>query len=63
MILGIYGAGGLGREVYELAKIINSCNNRWDQIFFIDKGQVVDVGKYDELIERNEHFKNMAKHS
>lgn len=40
-------------------KTVKKC----DQIFFIDKGQVVDVGKYDELIERNEHFKNMAKHS
>ena len=34
-------------------KTVKKC----DQIFFIDKGQVVDVGKYDELIERNEHFK------
>lgn len=40
-------------------KTVKKC----DQIFFIDKGQVVDVGKYNELIERNEHFKNMAKHS
>jgi len=34
-----------------------------DQIFFIDKGQVIDKGTYHELIEKNEHFKNMAKHS
>ena len=40
-------------------KTVKKC----DQIFFIDKGQVVDVGKYDELIERNEHFKNMAIHA
>ena len=36
MILGIYGAGGLGREVYELATIINSKDHRWDTIIFID---------------------------
>jgi len=35
MILGIYGSGGLGREVLELSKIINK-NNRWDDIVFID---------------------------
>lgn len=32
MKLAIYGAGGLGREIAELA--IN--NNRWDEVFFID---------------------------
>ena len=36
MILGIYGAGGLGKEVYELASIINAKKNRWEQIIFID---------------------------
>lgn len=40
-------------------KTVQKC----DQIFFIDKGQVIDKGTYHELIERNEHFKNMAKHS
>jgi len=35
MILGIYGTGGLGREVLELAKQIN-IQQRWDRIFFID---------------------------
>lgn len=36
MILGIYGAGGSGREVFELATIINSNNNRWSELIFID---------------------------
>jgi len=40
-------------------KTVQKC----DQIFFIDKGQVIDKGTYHELIERNEHFKNMAEHS
>ena len=40
-------------------KTIKKC----DQIFFIDKGQVVDKGTYQELIDRNEHFKNMAAHA
>ena len=34
-----------------------------DQIFFIDKGKVVDQGTYQELIETNEHFKKMALHA
>ena len=34
MILGIYGSGGLGREVLELARIINT----WEKIIFIDDG-------------------------
>ena len=40
-------------------KTVQKC----DQIFFIDKGQLVDQGTYQELIETNEHFKNMAAHS
>jgi ATP-binding cassette, subfamily B, bacterial PglK len=40
-------------------KTVQKC----DQIFFIDKGQVVDQGTYQELIKTNEHFKNMAAHA
>lgn len=36
MILGIYCAGGLGREVFDLAVRINLMNNRWSEICFID---------------------------
>ncbi|CCJ93138.1 putative acetyltransferase protein [Cronobacter malonaticus 681] len=36
MKLGIYGAGGLGREVLMLARAINQCTSRWNEIFFID---------------------------
>ena len=34
--LGIMGAGGLAREVLELAQIINSREKRWDNFVFID---------------------------
>jgi len=40
-------------------KTVQKC----DQIFFIDKGQVVDQGSYEELIKTNEYFKKMAKHA
>lgn len=36
MILGIYGAGGLGREVLVLAIQINEFYHNWDKIVFID---------------------------
>lgn len=36
MKLAIYGAGGFGREVLEMAKQINHVYSRWSEIFFID---------------------------
>ena len=42
MILGIYGASGLGREVYELALTINNIGNRWSKIVLIDDSPNVD---------------------
>ena len=53
-VLGIYGASGLGREVLELAKIINAKESKWEQFIFIDDGDVppvvegCKVYKYDE---------------
>ena len=40
-------------------KTVQKC----DKIFFIDRGAVVDQGTYKELIEKNEHFKNLAGHA
>tara|TARA_B100000927_G_C16470012_1_gene471163 strand:- start:700 stop:2493 length:1794 start_codon:yes stop_codon:yes gene_type:complete len=40
-------------------KTVKNC----DKIFFIDNGKVADSGTYSELLERNEHFKNMAKYA
>jgi len=39
MILGICGAGGLGREVLELARIINSRIKVWEDFIFIVDGE------------------------
>lgn len=36
MKLGIYGSGGLGREVYEIAIRRNVVSSLWDEIVFID---------------------------
>lgn len=40
-------------------KTVQKC----DEIFFIDDGQVIDQGTYQELIEKNEQFKKMATHA
>lgn len=53
MILAVYGAGGLGREVLELARLINKIEKNWDEFIFIDDGDVpyvvdgCDVYKFD----------------
>lgn len=36
MILAIYGAGGSGREVYEIARLAGAQNGRWAGFVFID---------------------------
>lgn len=36
MILAIYGAGGLGREIFDIATRANTKTPRWKQILFID---------------------------
>lgn len=57
-ILGIYGVGGGGREVLDLAHEINSSGPRWKEIVFIDDGEVppivngVKVYKYEQAVEK-----------
>ena len=50
MILGVYGASGLGREVYIIAKKINGIEKRWEKIVFVDDNEsisnVFDVPSY-----------------
>ena len=42
-VLAIYGASGLGREVMELAQIINRQCKKWEDFIFIDDGDVPDI--------------------
>lgn len=42
MKLAIYGAGGLGREVLELAQEINATELRWDALCFIEDNPRAD---------------------
>lgn len=36
MVLGLYGASGLGTEYMESARVINEKENRWEEMFFVD---------------------------
>jgi sugar O-acyltransferase (sialic acid O-acetyltransferase NeuD family) len=36
MILGVYGSGGLGREVFALAQQINAGGKRWSDLVYLD---------------------------
>ena len=40
-------------------KTVQKC----DEIFYLEKGKIVDTGSYDELIKKNENFRNMAAHA
>jgi len=44
MLLGIYGSGGLGREIYEIALRRNAASKLWSAIVFID--DIHDPGDY-----------------
>ena len=36
MVLGIYGTGGSGRELYHMIHCFDALSKRWDKIYFID---------------------------
>ncbi|MBQ7561946.1 MAG: NeuD/PglB/VioB family sugar acetyltransferase [Synergistaceae bacterium] len=58
-ILGIFGAGGLGREVLELARIINAKSQKWSEIYFIVNVEInskqvnnINVISYEEFCDK-----------
>ena len=54
MLLAIYGAGGLGREVLELAGMINSAQKRWDGYVFVDDADITEVIHGCRVLKLNE---------
>lgn len=61
-ILGIWGAGGLGREVLELAKIINDRTKKWDAfIFIVDGVTTTEVNGVPvlEYVDARKKYKNL----
>lgn len=62
MKLAIYGAGGLGREVFDLAFRINNVSRKWDEILFIDdtigelEGYNVRIVSLSHVVENREKF-------
>lgn len=59
MILAIYGCGGLGSEIFELAKLINRFDNCWDEIVFVADNEPLKekygarVINFEEAVEKN----------
>lgn len=54
MVLGIYGAGGLGREILLVSRQINLTGKRWDKIIFIDDAEInTSESKIDNITYRN----------
>lgn len=43
MVLAVYGKGGLGHEIYELAHRINMAENCFDELIFVDDNADVEV--------------------
>jgi sugar O-acyltransferase (sialic acid O-acetyltransferase NeuD family) len=50
MILGIYGAGGLGNELHELARDINRSGMKWTGIVFVDDADKPDLAQNIKII-------------
>lgn len=53
-ILGIWGAGGLGREILELARIIDKRYKRWNKFIFIVDGVTKKEISNTAVLEYNE---------
>lgn len=58
MLLGIYGSGGLGREVLELSNQINAILHKWDDIIFIDDTKTEGLFKNHKIYPFEEILKN-----
>ena len=62
MKLGLYGASGFGKEVYDIALRINKKDSRWDEIFFVDDNPNIDnaynnsrLFSMDNMLEEFDH--------
>lgn len=62
MILGIYGSGGSGCEVYDLAVRYNNVQKKWDEIVFIDDFKesdheyLADIIKFEDLLQNKRNY-------
>lgn len=59
MNLGIYCAGGFGKEIFDVALRDNEKNRKWDNIFFIDDFQVDNSICYLGKVYSLEYVKNV----
>jgi sugar O-acyltransferase (sialic acid O-acetyltransferase NeuD family) len=63
MILGVYGAGGLGREVTDIANYINQIKNKWIEICYVDDFYIENNNsvKLNNRVLRFDEFKNIKE--
>ncbi|MGV8093736.1 MAG: NeuD/PglB/VioB family sugar acetyltransferase [Mangrovibacterium sp.] len=60
--VAIYGAGGLGREIACLLKLINKKNPQWDLIGFFDDGKKIgEKNEYGDVIGSINELNNWGK--
>lgn len=57
MTLGIYCAGSLGKELYDIAQRINKINERWDKIVFVDEVRE-ETAYYGAEVRRLDDYKS-----
>lgn len=63
MLLGIYGAGGLGRELLVLAQQINKKKGYWEEILFIDDMKYCDEFKNIRVINFDDLLLSYTNHT
>lgn len=54
MILGVYGSGGLGREVLDITKTLNAIDRKWERMVFINDFKPVALINDTELFTFDE---------
>lgn len=59
MQLGIYGAGSVGKNLFDIALRVNARENRWEKIFFIDDSLHGEKDFYHSTVRSLQEVKQM----
>jgi len=57
--LFIYGAGGMGREIFELVNIVNRTEKKWDVMGYVDDGKTGITTEGDKIYGGFEYLKSL----
>ena len=63
MVLGIYGTGGTGLEIFDLAQSINALQNKWERIVFINDFKTEPVINGVEVLTFDEFKTNLSPYN